>query len=186
MRDVDKPDKLLCDIHNASDNVGSNENYTEDSFNTIAIIVWVNYCTRLTCLTLCNNTDFLRTPMLTILRIMHTAKPNHVRRQLSKSLSASKILIGGCRQTVWNWTEIRHSSSGLAPRQQLAKVQCSTIRIGDVNIRVSTEVTCLELFLTVKSSLRHMWGDLLAGVSTICDSCERYAVRWPLTLQKNW
>ena len=66
-------------------------------------LYWVQfyfYCTRLTCLTLCNTTDFLRTPMLTILSFMHTAKPNHVRRQLSKSLSASKILIGGCRQTV--------------------------------------------------------------------------------------
>ena len=41
----------------------------------------------------------LRTPMLTILSFMHTAKPNHVRRQLSKSLSSSMILIGGCRQT---------------------------------------------------------------------------------------
>ena len=28
------------------------------------------------------NTDFLRTPMLTILSFMQTAKPNHVRRQL--------------------------------------------------------------------------------------------------------
>ena len=91
------------------------------------------YCTRLTCLTLC--TDFLRTPMLTILSFMHTAKPNHVRRQLSKSQSASKILIGGC-QTVWHGTW-----------QQLAKVLYSTIRIGDVNIRVSTEVTCLGIVL---------------------------------------
>ena len=50
--------------------------------------------------TLCNNTDFLRTPVLTILSFMHPSKPNHVRIQLSKSLNASNILIGGCRQTV--------------------------------------------------------------------------------------
>ena len=34
--------------------------------------------------------------------------------------------------------------------QQLAKVQCSTIRIEDVNIRVSTEVTCLGVNSEIK------------------------------------
>ena len=129
---------------------------------------------------------FLRIPMLTILNFMHTAKPNHVRRQLSKSLSALKILIGGCRQTVWNWKEIRHSSSGLALGNNWLTFSAAQYGSEMLTSECLQKWHALKLFLTVKSSLRHMWGGLLAGVSTICESCGRYAVRWPLTLQKHW
>ena len=42
MRDVNKSDKPLCDIHNIGNNVGNHKNYTMNSLNTIAIIVCVD------------------------------------------------------------------------------------------------------------------------------------------------
>ena len=68
--------------------------------------------------------------------------------------------------------------------QQLAKVQCSTIQIEDVNIRVSTEVVCLGVVLDSEIKLTTRVRRL-AG-RCFCDSCGRYAVRRPLTLHKHW
>ena len=83
-------------------------------------------------------------------------------------------------------TEIRHSSSGLALGNNWLKFSAAQYGSEMLTSKCLQKWHALELFLTVKSSLRHIREDLLAGVSTICDSCGRFAVRWPLTLQKYW
>ena len=70
--------------------------------------------------------------------------------------------------------------------QQLAKVQCSTIRIGDVNIRMSTQVTCLGVVLDSEIKLtRHVRR--LAG-RCLCYLRQLWAVRRSVTadVAKHW
>ena len=80
----------------------------------------------------------------------------------AKSCQETAVKVTECIKDIDRWmSSNRLKMNGdttqficLGTWQQLAKVQCSTIRIGDANIRVSTKVTCLGVVLDNETKLR--------------------------------